>query len=69
MPQQSAVLTAASQPLSGFASQSPNPTAHVGTHTPFVQAVVPFALEQAWPQQSATVALPSRPSSGFRLQS
>jgi hypothetical protein len=44
------VFVLVSQPLFGLPSQLLKPAAQAGTHTPAVQAVVPFAFEQATPQ-------------------
>jgi len=41
------VLVAVSQPSLGLLLQSLNPDAHVGTHAPPVQVVVPFGLKHA----------------------
>jgi hypothetical protein len=43
------VLRLVSQPLLGSPSQSAKPDAQLGTHTPPVHAVVPFALLQLAP--------------------
>ena len=41
------LLKFASQPLLAMPSQLPNPAVHVGTQTPAVQVVEPFALVHA----------------------
>jgi hypothetical protein len=49
-PQLVSVFRLVSHPLVGSPSQFAKPVAQVGAHTPFVQVVVPFALEQTVPQ-------------------
>jgi hypothetical protein len=39
-----------SQPLFGLPSQFAQPAEQLGTHTPALQAVVPWSFEQPWPQ-------------------
>lgn len=43
------VVSDISQPFFGLPSQSPNPAAHTGAHTPELQIVVPLAFAQAIP--------------------
>jgi hypothetical protein len=63
-----------SQPLAGFASQSPNPVAHAATaQAPLTQAAVALASEHARPQppqcETAARVLVSQPLAGFESQS
>jgi hypothetical protein len=69
------VSAAASHPLKGSESQSPNPFWHVTAHVPPVQAALlacaSAVVEHAWPQppQLSTLASDSQPLTGFWSQS
>ena len=67
MPQSVSVLRLVSQPLFALPSQLPNPAAHVGTHTPPVQAVVPFALVHATPHEPQFDVVASEVSQPFAM--
>jgi hypothetical protein len=53
------VCVLVSQPFAGLPSQFPEPALHAGTHTPPVQAVVPFEFVQPAPQAPQFVVVVS----------